>query len=668
MKFFRAVLPRFVWGTSLFSFFAAVAHAQQTPMPQTPRQTPVSPTPPSPTNAAVPAAVPAPTSPVVNTTPSASLPQPITVPAPALRPSFNPFPQLPNTPLDEAVNGIGIAQQLTRTRNVQGRVMWVDATANLDRVNTVAKINDLVGKIKAAGFNTIVFDVKPIIGMTLYPSQYAPKLTEWTKDGQTQTLPADFDPLRVMVNTTRQQNISLFINFNTFAEGHTLFRRGPGYDNPRWQTTLYEPDLRVRRDEIGTAGFAIMDRPNLPPRDDTFIAVYNDIAKLKTDYPATGRAALLVVVDTTNTVLAQTTSGAADALNLAVPAGGAILVAQSPQATNFARLNCAPGLRLRLDNTPSFVPISQRPDDQYPLMTNPNSPEVRQRLLSMLAEVVLRYEVDGVIFDDRLRYAGLNADFSPATQREFETWVGKPLRWPDDVFRYDVSFPSLDTRQIPGPYYDAWLTFRALTIRNWLADAVRTIKTNRPTAQVATYVGSNYPDYPQKGANWASDDLQAGYRFLNESYQKTGWAGMVDWLTTGCYYRTPTIMDAALWGTTVGETVEAAGQFSNRAVGDQTFVYAGITLELFQKRPELLRKVLQAAAASTQGIMVFDYSHNFDLFAPTFAETFAARPALAPHQTPGLLTELRTARAAQKAAGTPTPPVILNRGASGTGF
>jgi hypothetical protein len=78
--------------------------------------------------------------------------------------------------------------------------------------------------------------------------------------------------------------------------------------------------------------------------------------------------------------------------------------------------------------------------------------------------------------------------------------------------------------------------------------------------------------------------------------------------------------------------------------------------------------VLQAAAASTQGVMVFDLSHDFDKFAPIFAETFAARPQAAPHQTPGLLSELRTQRDAQKAAGVQPPPVILNRGASGTGF
>ena len=41
---------------------------------------------------------------------------------------------------------------------------------------------------------------------------------------------------------------------------------------------------------------------------------------------------------------------------------------------------------------------------------------VRQRVLDMLTELVRGYAVDGVIFDDRLRYAGINADFSEETR------------------------------------------------------------------------------------------------------------------------------------------------------------------------------------------------------------------------------------------------------------
>ena len=376
----------------------------------------------------------------------------------------------------------------------------------------------------------------------------------------------------------------------------------------------------------------------------------------------------VALLDSSGNVVAQTSGAALKALDPTLPKGGAALVASTAGSVGWLRLNALPGYRLTLDTTPQYVPIGQRPEKQIPLMTNPNNPEVTQRLLNMLAELATNYAIDGVIFDDRLRYAAPNADFSPATRAQFEQYIGgKKLRWPDDVFRYDYDFPEMDRHVVPGPYYAAWQTFRALTLRNWLADAVRTVKGIRPQATVSTYVGSWYPDYPDVGANWGADDLQAGFHFLNDSYRKTGWAGLTDFVTTGCYYNTATIAEAAEKGTPIGETVEAAGQFSNRAVNDQAFVYAGISLDQFKGRPDALRRVLQAACATTQGVMCFDLSHDIDALWFVFEEAFA-KPAVAPHQTPGLVGELRGQRATQKASGVAQPPVILYRGASGTGF
>ena len=246
--------------------------------------------------------------------------------------------------------------------------------------------------------------------------------------------------------------------------------------------------------------------------------------------------------------------------------------------------------------------------------------------------------------------------------------ASRSLRWPDDVFHYQVDFPTLERTVVPGPYYAAWLTFRALTIRNFVADAVRTVKTVRPTASVGTYVGSWYPDYPDLGANWGADDLEAGFHFLNDSYRKTGWAGIVDYVVTGCYYNTATINEAQTQNLAVGQTVEAAGQFSNRAVNDQTFMYAGISLDQFKGKPDALRRVLQAAGATTQGIMCFDLSHDMDPLWSIFTQAFTPKPEQAPHTVAGLVDQLRTQHAAQKIIGPSAPAVILYRGASATGF
>lgn len=592
-----------------------------------------------------------------------SMPSAITIPPPAPLPPYLPFPALPPVALDEANNGVGIAQQTARAKRLQGRILWIDATANLDRINTAEKIAALVAQVQQTGFNTIVLDVKPIVGHTLYPSRFAPKLTAW----KGRTLPADFDPVAAFVAHARAAGLTLVANLNTFSEGHRDFKIGPGYDNPGWQTTLYETETRLNAGAPGGAPFPLVLPPAQESANAPAILVYTDLTKLK---PAAG--AVVVIVDAEGRALAQVEGTALASLSPQLPAGGAALIGVGP-AADFLRASAPVGAALAVETVPQFVPISQRPERQVPLMVNPHNRAVQQRLRDMLTELLQNYALDGVIFDDRMRYAGINADFSDDTRREFETYVGRSLRWPDDVFRYEVAFPTLERRVVPGPHYDAWLLWRALTLRNWLASAVATVKQARPKATVSTYTGSWYGEYPALGPNWGADDFRAGFRFLTPAYRQTGFAGLLDWMTTGGYYPTATLAEAAARGRSPGATVEAAGQLTNRAANDQTWAYAGISLDRFYKLPaDALKNALQAAAASTQGVMVFDLSH-FDEskraaeFWSVFAEAFRT-PAAAPHAVPGLLAQVRREQAARRAAGIPDPPVLIYSGIPGTGL
>ncbi len=294
------------------------------------------------------------------------------------------------------------------------------------------------------------------------------------------------------------------------------------------------------------------------------------------------------------------------------------------------------GATLNIAGAPNYVLSSQSAENGVALWTNPNDPQVQQRIIDMISELVTKYPVDGVIFDDRMRYSGINADFSEESRKAFEIYVGKQLTWPDDVLRPQVSFPALTRQTLPGPYFDDWRLWHALIIRNWLAHAAATVKGIRPTATVSVYVGSWYGEYFDYGSNWAADDFQAGFRPLTDAYRATGYAGLVDWMTTGCYYNLATVSEANATGETPGITVEAAGQLSNRCANNATWVYAGIQLINFDGNPEGLAHVLQAACASTQGIMVFDLSHKIEQFWPVFQQAFN-KPALPPHAIPGLL-------------------------------
>lgn len=588
-----------------------------------------------------------------------AVPALLELPPPLAPPSYQPFAQLPPVALDEANNRIGVAQQTARTRKLQGRVLWIDATANLDRINTVPKIAALAERIKKAGFNTVVLDVKPIIGFTLYPSRHAPKLTEW----KGRTLPSSFDPLTPFVQSAHAHGLQLIASMNAFSEGHRDFGMGPGYDHPEWQTTLYEVQARVRAQTAPGAWFPLTDRANRPARGPHEIAVYTDLKRLPV-----APAATLALLAADGRVLAQLdgTALAGTAALWVLPEGSGALVGTGAGG-DFLRQNARAGEILAIESVPVYVPISQRPERQVPLMVNPHHPVVVQRLRDMVAELVAGYAVDGVLFDDRFRYAGINADFGDDTRRAFEGWIGRALRWPDDVLRQEIVFPTLARRTVPGPHYEAWLLWRSLTLRNVLAAVVHGVKTIRPQATVSVYTGAWYGEYPAYGANWAAPDLDAGFRFLTPGYRQTGFAHLLDWMTIGAYYPSATIAEATAAGRSPGASVEAAGQLANRVVNNQTWMYTGIQLSDYKGRPGALKNALQAAAASTQGVMVFDLSHDIEPFWPVFEEAFAV-PAQAPHAVPGLLAQVRAEHDAGKAAGKRDPPVLIYSGIPGTGF
>ncbi|MDR3708357.1 MAG: alpha amylase family protein [Capsulimonadaceae bacterium] len=586
------------------------------------------------------------------------MPPPLVIapPAPAgaqaSLPAQMPFPDLPSVPLDSDRDAQGIAQETARTRGAQGRILWVDATANLERCNSAQDIHDLVVQAKNTGFNVIVVDVKPVIGYTTYPSKIAPKLADW----KGARLPGDFDPLAVFVREGHAAGLQVCANLAVFSEGHKYFGKGPGYDDPSLQTVLYEATRSVKAPVPFSPSLTIADIPNALPADPDAVAVYTDAAALKRSLPG----ALVTITDQTGKIMAQVDGAVLPSVSLYVPSQGAILVAQGKSADSL-RATTRIGDYLAFATAPRFVPIAGDSNQKVALFVNPNDPAVQQRELDLVQEVVANYAVDGVVFDDRLRFAGINADFSLVSMQQFEQYVGRPIKWPDDIFHYNA-FPNQDI--VKGPYYQAWRVWRALTIRNWLAKARAIVKFYRPHATLSVYAGSWYGEYGDLGENWAAVDYAGAFDFNSPDWRQTGFASLLDWITTGCYYPTATISEGAASGS-VGATVEAAGQLSNKAVDDQTWVYAGIYLEQFSNKNDNFAKALQAAAASTQGVMIFDVSQVTDSkLWPVLAQAFS-KPAQAPHEIAGLID---TVRARHASASAPSSSGAEPAGKAGTGL
>lgn len=581
---------------------------------------------------------------------------PLNVPPPKSRFELqDPTGGLPAVMLDWGNDSIGLAQQATRgPQRYQARIMWIDATANIDRYNSEEKIVTLVKGLKDVGFNTIILDVKPISGQVIYKSKFAPKLTEW----RGKQLPADFDPLTLFVREAKKDGITLCVSLNAFSEGHNLMKAGPALsgDMAKWQSVLYETKIQAR--SIANTGYSVSSDFNKLPADPAMLGAFNDASKL----PPPAETFFWVTINRFG-IITQSESGAQIG-KAKIPNLGSILIGQGPGA-DFLRQIGYINSKIVFDTTPEFVPSGQRSEEQIPLMVNPLLPEVQEYEKGIAKEILVNYGVDGIVYDDRLRFAGMNADFSDYTQHEFEKYLKRRVEWPEDVFKFTVS-PSLDRGVNPGQYYEAWMTWRAQVLRNYVMSVRQMIKTTKPDALFGVYAGSWYGEYPRLGQNWASPETEAGFWFLTPEYAQTGIAPQLDFLITGCYYPTATIKDAMAQAIPVGFTVEAAGQLTNRLVRDETWSYAGIALDMFKDNPEGLKAAIQAACGSTQGVMVFDLSHNFEASAGVFLSAFhEALPA--PHSKPGLLAEVRKRRAAVDKLGKRDPPIVVNGGASGTG-
>lgn len=150
----------------------------------------------------------------------------------------------------------------------QGRVLWCDAEANCRRLADRAGVARIVEKAGRARINTIVVDVKPLIGEVLYKSEIAPRLG----DVKGFTYPAGFDLLDAMVEEGHGAGIRVHANINVFSEGHRQFMRGPGFGKPEWQVVLQEADdsgnpVFRRMADSRTQSFGLFVNPIGPARE-----------------------------------------------------------------------------------------------------------------------------------------------------------------------------------------------------------------------------------------------------------------------------------------------------------------------------------------------------------------------------------------------------------------
>ena len=549
----------------------------------------------------------------------------------------------------------------------QGRLMWVDGTANLTRTvkrngqsividytTTLEGVKDVVAKCKAAHVNTLVVDVKPLSGQVLFKSKVAPILREW----KGRPLP-DFDVLAAFIEEGHKAGLQVDACINILSEGHKLFKTGPAYDHLAWQSIVYTLD----RGMVAPGGARLNVRVPGEPSDPSAPSLLSGASNLLSPEPASGLVGLEsvdsktgvinsgdafgkqmnLILDGDNRVTGMLDSALLGDDPLIAPEGGHLLPAVRDSDREWFATNLKPGSKVTFDQRTLRLPITQAPSEKISCFVNPLHPEARRHEIDLVREIVSNYNIDGLVLD-RCRFSNLYNDFSELTRDAFEGWLRskhspKTLnRFPQDIF----SFPSSPKDKMKiGPLYKEWLEFRASTIRDFVAEVCRNARSLKPKIVMGTYVGSWYPSYYEVGVNWGSPKTRLRYSWFTPEYPKTGYAEYFDWISTGCYYPTATKEEAYREGISEKSSVEFASQLSDLVVSSGAFVYAGIYATDYTKNPDGFVRALEAAGKQSQGWMIFDltYVNEYDWW--SLLEKAYTKPSRSPDTIAELIAELR---------------------------
>lgn len=234
---------------------------------------------------------------------------------------------------------------------------------------------------------------------------------------------------------------------------------------------------------------------------------------------------------------------------------------------------------------------------------NPALPEVQLYELAIIAEIVERYDVDGVVLD-RIRYPDITADFSEVSREQFEQWLGWGVEgWPDSVLQIQSG------RAVRGPMFPQWVAWRATVIQQFIRAAEHVVHGIKPTVAFAAYVGAWYPQSWNEGVNWAAASFTPPYDWVTPEWQRAAVAELFDYLLVGLYYSSLSPAEAALRGLPGWMSVEGGAQLAREVVQDVRPVLGSLLLTSYEGSPDRFQAALQKTRELTSGVMLFDLTY-----------------------------------------------------------
>ena len=246
-------------------------------------------------------------------------------------------------------------------------------------------------------------------------------------------------------------------------------------------------------------------------------------------------------------------------------------------------------------------------DDFGEIFVNPANDEVAEYELSLIEEVMNRYDIDGIVLD-RVRYVGLSSDFSPLT---IEKWKQSCLIEGEinlkDIYALKKNGGEIEVEY--GKYFSSFNAFRAQMICDFIKKVRKAADSANKKIDFIDYTGSWYPLYHLVAANWASPDhLEKSYPATDpQEYAKTAYIRYVDRMMSGFYYEDVTIQEAlshnkpACW-----YSVEGSADIAYAVTKREKPILGSLFLDQYKENPEVIKRAIDMCFRKSDGCMLFD--------------------------------------------------------------
>jgi uncharacterized lipoprotein YddW (UPF0748 family) len=228
------------------------------------------------------------------------------------------------------------------------------------------------------------------------------------------------------------------------------------------------------------------------------------------------------------------------------------------------------------------------PNSEEYVWVSPSFPEVRTRLARVAADIVRRYDVDGIHLD-RIRYPGTAWSWDEASRTEF----GKN----------------------PDLYPADWKAYRTDLVSRMVHETFDSVTAIKPNLVLSAAVWGIYYD------KWQWKTL-AGKTDLMQDYRSWARNGFMDVLVPMTYYRIKDYCSRIDWGCTLDEHLQG----DERDTGRQ--MYVGI--DASKGAREIVNQIRLARSRGATGFAIFSFTdaENSRVFPLLEAGVFAERASI----------------------------------------